>query len=82
MLLVLFLCAALTAHPFLHTGEGMSRSHIAFSIYPMTVQVGCGCWDFLLVDRLVVLLYYVLFALFVPARPPTQAAGHSLDKVT
>ena len=23
-----------------------------------------------------------LFALFVPARPPNQAAGHSLDKVT
>ena len=50
-------------------------------IYPMTVQFGCGCWDFLLADRLVV-FWYILFALFIPARPPNQAAGHSLDKVT
>ena len=32
--LAISLSLALTAHPFLHTGEGMSRSHIAFSIYP------------------------------------------------
>ena len=37
MLFALFLCAALTAHPFLHSGEGMSHSHIAFSIYPLAV---------------------------------------------
>ena len=62
ILFVISLSLALTAHPFLHTGEGMSRSHIAYSIYPLTVYVGCGCWDFLLVDRLVVLIFCLHFS--------------------
>ena len=78
---MLFLCAALTTHPFLHSGEGMSRSLLLSLSILYIVQVGCGCWDFLLADWLVV-FWYILFALFVPARPPNQAAGHSLDKVT
>jgi hypothetical protein len=63
---VIFCCALFYVLPSPLTPssilEKVCHAHTLLSLPILqTVQVGCGCWDFLLVDRLVVLIFCLHF---------------------